>query len=59
MLKKIRETHPEANIVAIDYDSGAAAINQENRIKLMIANGLRAQQLREPVENPPVEVITA
>ena len=27
-----------ANIVAIDYDPGATKINQENRIKLMLAN---------------------
>lgn len=53
MLKKIRGTHAEANIVAIDYDSGAAAINQENRIKLMIANGLRAQELKEGQEEQP------
>ena len=26
------------NIVAIDYDSGASKVNQENRIKLMLAN---------------------
>jgi predicted nucleotide-binding protein (sugar kinase/HSP70/actin superfamily) len=59
MLKKIRETHPEANIVAIDYDSGAAAINQENRIKLMIANGLRAQQLKEAQKGLSTQEITA
>ena len=26
------------NIVAIDYDSGASKVNQENRIKLMLSN---------------------
>ena len=26
------------NIVAIDYDSGASRVNQENRLKLMLAN---------------------
>ena len=39
MMKPIREMHPEANIVAVDYDAGATAINQQNRIKLMLANG--------------------
>ena len=29
---------PDVNIVAIDYDSGATRINQENRLKLMLAN---------------------
>lgn len=38
MIRKIKENHPEANIVAIDYDPGATRVNQENRIKLMLAN---------------------
>lgn len=38
MIRKIRENNPGANIVAIDYDPGATKINQENRIKLMLAN---------------------
>ena len=38
MLRKIRESKPAANIVAIDYDPGATKINQENRIKLMLEN---------------------
>ena len=37
MIRKIREQHPQSNIVAIDYDPGATRINQENRIKLMLA----------------------
>lgn len=37
MIRKIRETHPSANIVAIDYDPGATKVNQENRIKLMLS----------------------
>lgn len=38
MMKPIKETYPEVNLVAIDYDAGATKINQENRIKLMLAN---------------------
>lgn len=38
MLKEIREKNPQANIIAIDYDASASKINQENRIKLMLAN---------------------
>ncbi len=38
MMRAIREQHPQANIVAIDYDPGASRINQENRIKLMLSN---------------------
>ncbi len=37
MTRKIRERYPDANIVPIDYDPGATAVNQENRIKLMLA----------------------
>lgn len=42
MMKPIKETHPDVNIVAIDYDPGATKINQENRIKLMLANASEA-----------------
>ncbi|MBQ9759934.1 MAG: 2-hydroxyacyl-CoA dehydratase [Clostridia bacterium] len=38
MMKPIKERIPEINIVAIDYDPGATQVNQENRIKLMLAN---------------------
>jgi len=29
--------YPNANICPIDYDAGASKVNQENRIKLMLA----------------------
>ncbi len=38
MMKPLKEKNPDINIVAIDYDAGATAVNQENRIKLMLAN---------------------
>ena len=38
MSRKIKMAYPDANIVAIDYDPGATKVNQENRIKLMLAN---------------------
>jgi len=37
MIRKLRSVCPEANIVPIDYDPGATKVNQENRIKLMLA----------------------
>ncbi len=43
MARKIKDTHPNANIVAIDYDPGATKVNQENRIKLMLANAKRPE----------------
>ena len=38
MMRKIKTDYPESNIVAVDYDPGATRTNQENRIKLMLAN---------------------
>lgn len=38
-VRKIKELNPKANIVTIDYDPGAPKVNQENRIKLMLAVG--------------------
>ncbi len=38
MMKPIKELNPEINIVAVDYDAGASRVNQENRLKLMLAN---------------------
>lgn len=37
MIRKLKEIYPESNIVPIDYDPGATRVNQENRIKLMLA----------------------
>ncbi|MDO4520000.1 MAG: acyl-CoA dehydratase activase-related protein [Eubacteriales bacterium] len=41
VIKEIRRSHPEANIVAIDYDPGASEVNQLNRIKLMLSTALK------------------
>ena len=37
VMKKIKSLHPDANIIAIDYDPSATKVNQENRIKLMLS----------------------
>lgn len=37
MIRKLKELYPDSNIVPIDYDPGATRVNQENRIKLMLA----------------------
>lgn len=37
VIKSIRNTYPEANIVTVDYDPGASEVNQINRIKLMLS----------------------
>ena len=46
MMKPLKEHNEHVNIVAIDYDPGATKINQENRIKLMLAN---AKEQLQPV----------
>lgn len=48
MIRAIKNRHPDSNIVAIDYDPGATKINQENRIKLMLANARMAAEKAEP-----------
>jgi predicted nucleotide-binding protein (sugar kinase/HSP70/actin superfamily) len=55
MIRAIKNRHPEANIVAIDYDPGATRTNQENRIRLMLANA-REYQRRTAEPIVPVEI---
>ena len=37
VIKELRKSYPESNIIAVDYDPGASEVNQLNRIKLMLA----------------------
>ena len=52
MLRKLKDDYPYSNVVAIDYDPGATKINQENRIKLMLA--VAREKLDQPGEVQPV-----
>lgn len=47
MIRKIKGVIPDANIVPIDYDPGATRVNQENRIKLMLAVAAEEAQCEE------------
>lgn len=47
MMKPIKELKPDVNIVAIDYDAGASRVNQENRLKLMLANAKKIMLEKE------------
>jgi len=47
MVRKIKNVYPDANIVAVDYDPGATRINQENRLKLMLATARQQMQEKE------------
>lgn len=44
VMQRIKRDFPHANIAAVDYDSGTSAVNQHNRIKLML------QSARETAE---------
>ncbi len=61
MIRKIVERNPRANIVPIDYDPSATRVNQENRIKLMLAvakERMRAEEAAPATGQPalhPVE----
>ena len=44
MMKPIKAKNPNINIVAIDYDAGATKVNQENRLKLMLANARKNRE---------------
>ncbi len=51
MIRRLKDDYPYSNIVAIAYDPGATKINQENRIKLMLANAKQlARQEQERKE---------
>ena len=51
MMKPIKETCPDINIVAVDYDAGASRVNQENRLKLMLANAAKNLKAEKHDEN--------
>ena len=49
MVRKIKDEYPEANIVAIDYDPSASKVNQENRIRLMLANAKLSEEMKASI----------
>ncbi|MGI6108943.1 MAG: 2-hydroxyglutaryl-CoA dehydratase [Eubacteriaceae bacterium] len=59
MINTIHSLYPEANITPVDYDPSAALVNQQNRIKLMLAVGeerlhygsSRQEPRKTPAEN--------
>ena len=52
MIRALKDNYPNSNIVAIDYDPSATEINQENRIKLMLANAKGLAAKAEKKEQP-------
>ncbi|GAB2027773.1 acyl-CoA dehydratase activase-related protein [Lactovum odontotermitis] len=58
MLKELRRQYPGANLAPIDYDPGVSAVNQLNRIRLMLATAKKhvndqttAAQVSETADN--------
>ena len=40
LMKELKRRHPQANLIALDYDPGASEVNQINRIKLMMSQAV-------------------
>ncbi len=53
MIRKIKGLVPNAKIVPIDYDPGATRVNQENRIKLMLA--VAAEEMEPEAASVPAK----
>ncbi len=41
VIKELRRSFPDSNIIAVDYDPGASEVNQLNRIKLMLSTAVK------------------
>ncbi|MBP3655230.1 MAG: 2-hydroxyacyl-CoA dehydratase [Clostridia bacterium] len=50
MIRRLTQVHPGINIVPIDYDLSATKVNQENRIRLMLAVARDADAKRREQE---------
>jgi len=50
MIRRLTQVHPGINIVPIDYDLSATKVNQENRIRLMLAVANDAIKKRQQQE---------
>lgn len=57
MIRRIKELDDRANIVPIDYDPSATRVNQENRIKLMLA--VAKEALNDKIANKAAQEKTA
>ncbi len=51
MINKVKRLNPRINAVDIEYDPGATRVNQENRIKLMLAVAKENLQAEQVLQN--------
>ena len=56
MFRELRRRYPQANVVSVDYDPGASAVNQLNRIKLMISTAMQ-RAAAPPAVAPRLDVL--
>lgn len=56
MMRKIKDRYPMSNIVAVDYDPSATSVNQENRLKLMLANARLNASFQQAAQQEEVTV---
>lgn len=50
MMRKLKDRYPASNIVALDFDPSATGVNQENRLKLMLANARLYERFNEEAD---------
>lgn len=55
MIKGLKKLYPHANIMSIDYDAGSSAVNQLNRIKLMLSIAKKGMEDRAQEDNTSTE----
>ena len=62
VIKELRASHPDANIIAVDYDPSASEVNQLNRIKLMLntaQKNLEQEQSEDTLSESEPELVHA
>lgn len=59
MVRRLRALYPDSNIVPVDYDPGATSVNQENRIKLMLAIARENLANQVPTASPRPSAVAA
>ena len=55
VIKTLRKSYPQSNIVAVDYDPGASQVNQLNRIKLMLSSAKEHLKIQQKKTQHPAE----
>ena len=58
-IRRLRELYPCANIFPVDYDAGASKVNQENRIRLMLAIAQQLDDTEQSLEEGSADIPVA